>query len=54
VVEKGGEHYFVRPVVTVDDFGPDGFLAGLVGSGVGLVCLLGAVAAAFVERVEDG
>jgi hypothetical protein len=54
VVEKGGEHYLIRPVVTVDDFGPDGFLAGLVGSGVGLVCLLGAVAAAFVERVEDG
>jgi hypothetical protein len=54
VVERDGDYYLVRPVVTVDDFGPDGFLVGLAGSGVGLVCLLGAVAAAFVERVGNG
>lgn len=54
VVEKDGEHYLVRSVITVDDFGPDGLFLGLAGSGVGFVCLLGAVVAAFVERVGDG
>lgn len=51
VVERDGEHYLVRPVVHVDDFGPDGLFVGLVGSGVGLVCLLGAGAATLVGRV---
>jgi hypothetical protein len=51
VIEKDGEHYFVQSSVHVDDFGPDGFRLGLAGSGVGLVCLLGAGAAVVGERV---
>ena len=54
VVEKDGEHYLVRSTVSIDDFGPDGLFVGLVGSGVGLVCLLAGGAVALVGRVGAG
>jgi hypothetical protein len=51
VVEKDGEHYLVRSVITVDDFGTDGRFAGLVASGIGVVCLLAGGAVALVGRL---
>lgn len=40
VVEKGGAHYLVQSTIVVDDFSPDGFYLGVLGTGGGVVALL--------------
>lgn len=54
IVERNGTHYAVRQTVSVDDVGfPAGSFAGLVASGIGVLCVLAAIGLGLYRRVRD-
>lgn len=55
IVEKNGSYYALRAPLHVDDFDlPDGLFLGLVGSAVGIGCLLVGAGILIAQRIRGG